>query len=280
MKLRSSARSSPSSLCTVPRSLLALVCLVSACAHETPEQPFSLRALEVDPALEAAEVERTLREAGFVTRARIEGRGFVALAAELPPNTATAVRVITKLGTILGVDAPDHATPLRRHVALLAEHSGRDLDGDGTPELLIELLDDALGRCIAIARVMDDGRVLEVPLPTSTYGATACAEDARNVLGDARPELLVRYRAERQGSERIPTVHVPFVGQSGMWGEADRSLTRPFYESERAAREMALLVARSNEDEDEVVALEAEKALLDALLARVSPEPAAEAAPP
>lgn len=259
---------------TLHRIYIALVLIASACVHDTGEreQPFSLTPLTMDPAAEANEVERSLRRAGFVMRARVEGRGMVAIAAERP-STATAVRVITRLGTVLGVDAPDRSAPFRRRVSLLEELSGRDLDGDGTIELLIELIDEAMGHCIAIVRVLEDGRALELPLAVSEFGPNACAEDARDVLGDARAELLVRYTAPAVGLHRVPTVHVPFVGTGGLWGEADRSLAHPYYQRQRDERAAMLAVAERTGDETSVAQLRAEIVLLDALLAREAPSP-------
>lgn len=253
------------------RFTVAIALSLAACVHEVPEQPFSLAPLEVDPVVEAAEVERMLTRAGFTVRVRIAGRGYVALFADRATDPASAVRVVTKLGTMLGVDAPDHASPLRTRVALLEEASGRDLDGDGTPEVLIALDDDNLGRCIAIARVLEDGRVFEVPLATSDLGPNACAEEARDVLGDARPELLVRQRAPREGRGRVPRILVPFVGRDGLFSQADTRAARGFYESELEARTLALAVAEQAEDADEVSALRAERTMLEVLLAGATP---------
>jgi len=248
--------------------MIAFVISLAACVREALDQPFSLAPLEVDPVVEAAEFERMLTRAGFTVRVRIAGRGYVALFADRETDPASAVRVVTKLGTMLGVDAPDHAWPLRTRVTLLEEASGRDLDGDGTPAVLIALDDDSVGRCVAIAHVLEDGRVFEVPLATSDLGPGACADEARNVLGDARPELLVRQRAPREGRGRVPRILVPFVGRDGLWSQAGIRVARGFCESELEARTLALAVAEQAEDGDEVSALRAERTMLEGLLAQ------------
>ncbi len=211
----------------------------------------------VDPSHEARRTIASLARGGYVESHRIAGPGFVALAFRRRDGRATAVRIVTRLGVVLGLDGGEVEDPIGQAVGLLDPPGGRlDLDGDGRPEILLTVHGTRAGNvgtgpdpsdrtCIGIVRVVPRGRAFEVPVDAGSALDGRCVEEVRVPPGGGAPEALVVVREEALAyGDGVPTVSVPMEGRHGRWGPAPPRDAARFFAAERAARAQPLVDAR------------------------------------
>lgn len=164
----------------------------------------SVRATDLSAQLQAgtdfsADVDAAIAQFeadGFVVRERHRGETFDAVAVE-DEEGRTRVRVATRKGWVLSVDAPSehHSRP---RVGLWPARA--DLDGDGREELLVSAHDPATDRtCAALVQIEGDGSAREVTLPLA-LGGDACIE---GVEGGA---LQIGVRYPRWSRGRVPVL--------------------------------------------------------------------------
>lgn len=229
-----------------PVALFAALLLTSSCAASAPPPDvLSFLRVGVDPGVEARSLGEALHERGYAV-SYLEGQGFVAVVARRRAPEATALRIVTWRGTMLAIDAPDDGFPHRHSVGLRAPPGDDfDLDGDGHEELVVAVVD--LGRgatCLALTRILEDGRVVEVPTPAPALHPAACVERFQNVLGDARPEALVTARYYELTTDEAPSISFPLVARSPGFAAPSATALRPYLEAERGRRRRALAEAR------------------------------------
>lgn len=212
----------------------------------------------VDPAEEATVLEERYLAAGYRRRVRVDGETHSALSMEHLESGDTLVRVVSRSGVALALEAP--STEHDRAAVGLLDPGRTDLDGDGAEEVLVYAIDEARARrCVAIVRI-DDMRVREVRIPFDDLGGEACIEDVRDVGGDARPEALVVVRYPEWSAGTPPQVAVPYAAPS--WTRMPRGAARAFLEEERASRQEGLAEARRTQDVREAFRLGVELAAL------------------
>lgn len=164
-----------------------LVSVGAACAKPRPVQdPLDYLVAGVDPEIEAERVALHLGRAGYAVDRRVEGAGAVALGARRLRDGATAVRLVTRRGMVLGVDAPDDRHPERRAVRLPegAGFTRREMDG------LFELPIEVLGRvrCVAVVLLDSGGFVRELTQDENPYPNEGCYPDEED--GEASEDEL------------------------------------------------------------------------------------------
>lgn len=235
---------------------------------EAPD-PLTFLRVGVDPAAEAQSLADALVEHGYVA-SFVEGADFVAVVARRSSPPATALRVVTWRGTALAVDAPDDSFPERRSVGVLAPPGDDfDLDGDGHEELVVAIEDLRRGAtCLALTRIFDDGRVVEVPMPSLALHRDACVERLANVLGDARPEALVVARYPGLTTDAAPTVAFPLVARAPGFAAPSAAALRPYLASEAERRREELAAAREASEQAVMVRLGVELAALGRIAGR------------
>ena len=234
-----------------------MLAAVLACGPAADEQlrVHDLRYLRVGADLdeEAEATSRNLERAGFGVRARVRGERFRAVGAAMPGDSATAVRVITRRGVVLALDAPG---PHRAYDVFLStahcESRGcpPDPDGDGDEEVVIGTRDELYARrCLALVRVDGEGSVREVRIQLDEYDEAlptdACLEQLVDLDADGTFEGLARVRLPSLALGDVPLV--PWVlghTRDGSWGPVP---ARGFYADEIERREFIV-----NETEAEV----------------------------
>lgn len=231
------------------RPLLLAVVVAAGCApHRTEPDPFALLRVGVDPAKEARAVRRSFAQTGYQMTGEVRGAGFRALGF-VRPDGASAVRIVTRRGIEVALDAPDDEEHGRVRVSLLAgKLAGHDLDGDGHPEVPVAVVLRPRGkRCIGLVRIYADGAASEVAVDPGHAVNGACIERLSDVGGDGRPEALVVERHPGLTADlgsAPPTVMLPLKGRAGAWGPALGPAYARYWTAQMQARHKALERAR------------------------------------
>ena len=223
----------------------ALVCL--ACGSQGPgalEGTEELLRVGVDPSAEADAIEARLYDGGYRRRVRLDGETHSSLAMEHLETGETAVRIVTKAGLALAVEAP--ADTNRSAVGIL-DLGALDLDGDGAEEVAVFAIDPARARrCIAIVRIDERWRAREVPLDTADLGGEPCIEAMDDVDGDGRPEAIVVVRYPELSMGTPPQVALPYAAPR--WTPLPPGAARAFAREQSALRRETLATARQESD--------------------------------
>ncbi|MFW6050912.1 MAG: hypothetical protein ACODAU_07040 [Myxococcota bacterium] len=223
----------------VPRPVWVLVlCAALGCGGEgaPPLEPAHYLRAGVDPDAEARAIEASFVRQGARRVGRVRGAGFHALSFEWPDGR-TAVRVATRRGTAVALDAPAPGGPVR---VALAERvpSGQDLDGDGRPEIAVRVVDER-GSCLGLVRVLDGGLVREVAFDVGEALPGSCVEDLRDVGGGPGPEAIAVERLAPRLAGAPARVALPLAARSGRWAPAVGPAYDSFWEGARARRRRA-----------------------------------------
>lgn len=248
---------------TRPGALPLVALLAAGCVEPVaPRDPVDYLRVGVDPREEAGHLTRAFEDEGYRVR-RLVAHDDVAMLDAVGPGGESALRVVTRVGVALGLDAPDRRFPTRQRVrGLPAPLSGADLDGDGAIELLIAVTDiTRMVECIAVVRVDEHGQVSEVSVDTSPVQEGACAEQAEDVAGDARAELLVVGRYLIPPLSVPASVAVPFTGFEGRYVPMGPEAAR-YFASQRSVRLERLTDARSGREADTISRLAVELGVL------------------
>lgn len=179
--------------------LCALVCAALACGPPAPTyDPLDHLQVGADPRSEAAQLEAHFADQGFERSRRVERGGAIALRFD-HPDGRRVLRVVSRRGVVLGLDAPNE----RAQRVDLLDLPLRDLDADGEEDLVISAEDAAHGRvCHAILRVRPDGGLEEVTA-RMRIPARACLESLR--VEGARAVGVVVLRYPELAAGRVPS---------------------------------------------------------------------------
>ncbi|MEZ4327655.1 MAG: hypothetical protein R3B40_20720 [Polyangiales bacterium] len=236
---------------------------LAACREPAPQRDvLEYLRVGVAPREEAAALTRAFERDGYRVRSLVDLEELVMLDAS-DPGGATALRIVTPMGVVLGLDAPDRRFPTRERVrGLPAPLSGTDLDGDGRVELLVALVDSARpAECVAVVRIDEHRRAVEVPVDTRVVQEGACVERAEDVGGDARAELLVVARYPLPALPVPAGVSVPLTGHEGRFVPMQAAVGR-YFAGERTVRMERLGDARRVGDARTISRLAVELGLL------------------
>jgi hypothetical protein len=154
------------------------------CSTGKPIQdPLDYLVAGVDPSEEADKVALQLGRAGYVVDLRIEGGGAVAIAARRLRDGATSVRLVTRRGVVLGLDAPDTRHPERAAVRLpeTARFTRREMDGH--VELPIEVISHV--KCVAVVVVDAGGFIRELSRDENPHPNEDCYPEVSESDDDA-----------------------------------------------------------------------------------------------
>ena len=224
--------------CTSVLVWLATFVLVGCRAPAAPLDDARHLRVGLDARAEADAIEARLRARGWVRVVRVEAPDAVGLAMR-GDEGRTALRVVTRRGLVLAVEAPTESLE-RAEVGLI--DAPTDLDGDGFVELLPAATDAATERrCFAIARVLPDGSLVEVTPSFEGLGGSACLEALVDLEGDGRLEVVAKVRFPSLAWETAPSVALPFAATL----EAPRSAGSAADEASRSAGSAADEASRS-----------------------------------
>lgn len=229
--------------CTSVLVWLATFVLVGCRAPAAPLDDARHLRVGLDARAEADAIEARLRARGWVRVVRVEAPDAVGLAMR-GDEGRTALRVVTRRGLVLAVEAPTESLE-RAEVGLI--DAPTDLDGDGFVELLPAATDAATERrCFAIARVLPDGSLVEVTPSFEGLGGTTCLEALVDLEDDGRFEVVARVRFASLAWETAPSVALPFAPLP----EAPAASRARSIDREDGASEDAIADARDDEGED------------------------------
>ena len=172
----------------MPRVAWLLPLLLAGCAPARPVMdPLDYLAVGVDPSEEAERAAKQLGRAGFVVDQRVEGGGAIAIAARRRRDGATAVRVITRRGVVVGLDVPDGRHPAR--VAVRLPETARFTRGelDGHVELPVEVVSHVV--CIAVLAIDAAGFVRELSRDENPHPNDGCYPDEPEEEDEEAPIL-------------------------------------------------------------------------------------------
>ena len=215
------------------------------------------------PYVDVDEEEKAVRGAFSQGKLLVEdvlrGPGFVALSASSLNHLRSAVRIITRRGVVVGEDADTEDLFGFAQVALLSE-----LARAASAQPLVGLLKTARGcadGCVALYRLIEDGRALPVSVNADRFGSQACVSALRarpeggftaeigwpalSALGSPRLEVDLAFATPRLDRAQEPAVALRVV-ENGDWirREAARVTSRISANAPFSARH-ALGVARA-----------------------------------
>ena len=154
------------------RALAIVAGLLLSCAQEPApvQDPLDYLRVGVDPSEEADAMIAELGRNGFEVGHRFDEAGYIAFDAVRGGDTV--VRVLTRRGVALSLQAPDVRWPERLWVEL-GDAPRLDGDSDGRRDVLVRLRErDRV--CLAWARIDDEGYAVEVVRPQEAWGERPC----------------------------------------------------------------------------------------------------------
>ncbi len=212
----------------------------------------------VDPEAEAAEVEAGLAAAGWARTQRVAGSGYVALG--FTRGEERAIRVVTARGVTAALDSHEGDGVRVRHGAVRLDEREPDVDGDGSPEVVIAR-DAEDGPCLAVLRIGEAGQVTLAPDDAEALQPGSCVGALRDVDGDGVVEALARLRwPEVAVGAEVAEVEAALVLEEGAW--RSRGAPTGYAEAERERRAEALARARAARDLPRALRLAVELAAL------------------
>ena len=238
-----------------------------ACAKQEPpaQDPLDYLRVGVDPKEEADTIIEDLRRHGYDIGQRIDEPGYVAF--DAASGGEATVRVVTRRGVALSVDAPDVRWPERLWVEL-APDPRPDFDRDGQRDVVVAMRERDR-TCLAWAEVDRQGFASEVFRPRTDWGDAPCVLE----IDPRRPRLLLEVSVPGTPAARV---RIPVMANARTWVLDDSAAGRQRWEQEIAQRQQALEVREMQGDEPSAAMLRAELAWLEQL--RNAPEPVLEPA--
>jgi hypothetical protein len=243
--------------------LLGAVLALSGCGHgaHTERDPTDFLAVGVAPSAEARTLAASLGESGFHVSSEASGAGWAAFAMTRVDGASLA-RLVTRRGVVVALDeSPTAVAPARGLLGVEpAPPSGTDVDGDGTPDVVLSR-NEADRRCLLVIGVDDDGGARPLVVDTANLALDVCLEDVRDVDGNETPEAIVRIRAHTLARATLPTVDLPLERDAtGVYRRVDPPAR--FVADERASRRASIARARAVPDAEAVYGASLELALV------------------
>lgn len=240
-----------------------LAALAPACGGpaRVVRDPTDYLAVGVDPALEASTLRAQLAESGYRLASEGAGEDWAAFAMTRPDG-ASLVRLVTRRGVVVALDETPSALAHARGVLAIepSPPSGTDVDGDGTPDVVLSRT-EATRRCWMVVGVDEDGGARPLLVDTANLDVDVCLEDVRDVDGNATPEAIVRLRAPALARQTIPAADLPLERDAtGEYRRVDPP--ERFVADERAVRMARLRAARAVPDAESVYTTAVELALV------------------
>jgi hypothetical protein len=242
-------------------ALACLILLGAACRTPNGEQHIRNELSFLVPYVDVDQEERAVRGTFAQRRLMMEdtlrGDGYAALAAVSLDHSKSAVRIITRRGVVVGEDADSEDWFAFAQVALLPALP----PVAGQP--LIGLLKTARGRsdgCVALYRLFEDGRALQVSMRVERFGSRACVIELRAggegrfaahigwpdlaTLGSPWLEVALEFEKPRAGRAEAPSPALRLVEDDWLDRESARMAPAPPVSAPFSARH-ALGIARA-----------------------------------
>lgn len=228
-------------------------------AARAERDPTDYLAVGVDPAVEAQTLADALAADGFRRTELVTGGGWVAFAMTREDGASLA-RVVAAPGVVVALDeVPSALAPARGVLGVAPDVTG-DVDGDGTPDVVL-VRREASRTCWMVVGIDPDGTARPLVVDTANLGGDVCLEDVRDVDGNEMPEAIVRLRARALARASIPTADLPLERDAtGVYRRVDSPAR--FVADERAARQARLVAARAVPDAEAVYTAAVELALV------------------
>lgn len=214
-----------------------LLCVACGGSPAAPDIMDYMR-VGVTPRDEAEAVSASMDKDGWTLVTRVDGERVVALAFRMPGDARAAVRVITRRGVAIAMDAPSEAWSGDVFLDTSLGTTATDLDGDGNEEVVLGTGDVALlRRCMEVFHVVADGSVVPMSVPSPAPFRDACVVRFTNVTGDQRPEVVTVVRDDAVSFDTVASVEMPLVSAGGHWRRPPEEVMTRFCEPEQRARE-------------------------------------------
>jgi hypothetical protein len=251
------------------RAFTVAALLLLSCAQEAApvQDPLDYLRVGVDPFEEADAMVEQLRRNGFEVGRRFDAAEYVAFDAAHAGDTL--VRVVSRRGAVLSLQAPDARWPERLWVEL-AEEPTVDFDADGQRDVLVSLRERDR-QCIGWAVVNDEGYAIEAVRPRAEWGERPCITEVS--AGGARLTLEVDVPDSIVPGARVS---VPLRRDGEAWVLDNSSAQRARWDEEAETRTKALEAFELRGDDTNAAKVRAELEWLDHL--RNGPAPMLEPA--
>lgn len=242
------------------RALAAACACLAACGASSDVVVDESRyiVVGVEPRVAIDEATQALAAHGFALSQRIDAERFSAASFVDRASGRSAVRVATRRGTALALDARADEGALLS----LDARTGQDVTGDASADVVV-LRAEAERDCLALAEVDGDGVLRPVPTELRWLDPSLCLNELVDLDHDHRLDAVVRLPL-RQLGEPVPSVQLPLLLDDrpafspGLWPEG-------YAQSEISRREAALEVAIDRADPSTAVRLAIELAVMVAL---------------
>jgi hypothetical protein len=251
------------------RAFVVAASLLLSCAQEAApaQDPLDYLRVGVDPYEEADAMVGQLRRNGFQVGRRFDAPDYVAFDAAHAGDTL--VRVVSRRGVVLSLQAPDVRWPDRLWVEL-ADDPNVDFDRDGQRDVIVSLRErDRV--CVGWAVVNEEGFAIEVVRPRAEWGDRPCITGV--APGGARLTLEVDVP---DGTVPGARVSVPLRRDGDAWILDTSAAQRERWDQESATRAKALEAFELRGDDTNAAKLRAELEWLEHL--RNGPAPMLEPA--
>ena len=232
--------------------------LLLSCAQEPGpvQDPLDYLRVGVDPSQEADAMIAELGRNGFEVGHRFDEAGYVAF--DAAHGGDTVVRVLTRRGVALSIQAPDVRWPERLWVEL-ADEPRLDADSDGRRDVLV-LLRERDRVCLGWARIDDEGYAVEVVRPKESWGERPCVLEIDR--GGQRLLLEVDVPKSPVPAARV---QVPVRSSRPGWSVDTSSAAAARWDAAVASRTESLAAFERRADEVNAARLRAELDWLDQL---------------
>ena len=244
--------------CVLPLVLTG-VCLAGCGAtSEAVVDEESYMVVGVEPRAAIDESTRALAEHGLDLERRVDAEQFSAASYLDRASGRSAIRVATRRGTALALDARADDGAL----LALDPRTGEDLTGDANADVVV-LRTEAERVCLALAEVDTDGILRPVPTELRWLEPSLCLNELVDFDHDHRVDAVVRVPFRELG-EPAPTLAVPLMLDDrpafapGLWPEG-------YAQAEVSRRDAALDVATERGDAATATRTAIELALMIAL---------------